>query len=267
MARARNIKPKFFTNEELVELPFGTRLLFIGLWTIADREGRMEDRPKKIKMELFPADDFNIDAALNELQASGFVARYEHNGSNYIQVLNFCKHQNPHRDERASTIPALCAHSASTVVEPESHPAAPADSPIADSPIPDTGSLNPEASVAPSAPADARVTAADLSIAMRKAGVQAQSADPRLIALAAQGVQAETATAACAVAVEAQGVGKVKPGYVFAILERWAAEAATLKVTGAAPPPARAAPPGRVSRHVGFDKLDYSEGIENGRIT
>jgi hypothetical protein len=124
-----------------------------------------------------------------------------------------------------------------------------------------------QASVAPSAPPDARATAADLSIAMRKAGVQTQPADPRLIALAAQGVQPETATAACAVAVEAQGVGKAKPGYVFAILERWAAEALTLQVAGAAPPPARAAPPGRPSRHVGFDKLDYSEGIENGRIT
>ena len=52
MARARNIKPGFFTNDELVELPFATRLLFIGLWTIADREGRMVDRPKKIKMEI-----------------------------------------------------------------------------------------------------------------------------------------------------------------------------------------------------------------------
>ena len=31
MARARNIKPGFFTNDELVELPFATRLLFIGL--------------------------------------------------------------------------------------------------------------------------------------------------------------------------------------------------------------------------------------------
>lgn len=39
MARARNIKPGFFTNDELVELPFEVRSLFIGLWAIADREG------------------------------------------------------------------------------------------------------------------------------------------------------------------------------------------------------------------------------------
>lgn len=49
MARARNIKPAFFMNDELAEIdPLG-RLLFIGLWTIADREGRLEDRPARHK--------------------------------------------------------------------------------------------------------------------------------------------------------------------------------------------------------------------------
>ena len=35
MARARNIKPGFFDNEILGELPALTRLLFIGLWCLA----------------------------------------------------------------------------------------------------------------------------------------------------------------------------------------------------------------------------------------
>jgi len=39
MARSRNIKPGFFKNDHLVELPFEYRLLFAGLWTLADREG------------------------------------------------------------------------------------------------------------------------------------------------------------------------------------------------------------------------------------
>lgn len=56
MARARNIKPGFFKNELLAEMPPEIRLLFMGLWCIADREGRFEERPKKIKMELFPCD-------------------------------------------------------------------------------------------------------------------------------------------------------------------------------------------------------------------
>lgn len=106
MARARNIKPSFFINEELVECHFATRLLFVGLWTLADREGRLEDKPKKIKMALFPADNLDIEFSLNELVEHGFIVRYEIDGEKYIQVLAFKKHQNPHRDEKPSTIPA-----------------------------------------------------------------------------------------------------------------------------------------------------------------
>lgn len=105
MPRARNIKPGFFRNADLVELPFEARLLFIGLWTLADREGRLEDRPKQIKMEIFPADNVDCDALIGLLEGIGVVARYEHGGKRYLQVVNFCKHQNPHRDEKASTIP------------------------------------------------------------------------------------------------------------------------------------------------------------------
>ena len=50
MARSRNIKPGFFKNEDLLDLPYEYRLLFVGLWTLADREGYLEDRPKRIRM-------------------------------------------------------------------------------------------------------------------------------------------------------------------------------------------------------------------------
>jgi hypothetical protein len=106
MARSRNIKPGFFTNELLVELPFDQRLLFIGLWTIADREGRLEDRPKKIKMSLFAADNCDVEAGLAALTERGFILRYEVGGSRYIQVLAWHKHQQPHHKEKASVIPA-----------------------------------------------------------------------------------------------------------------------------------------------------------------
>ena len=106
MARARNIKPGFFRNENLVELPYETRLLFIGLWTIADREGRLEDRPKRIKMELFPADDLNVDVCLQQLHDGDFVLRYKVEDARYVQVLAFSRHQNPHQKEQASIIPA-----------------------------------------------------------------------------------------------------------------------------------------------------------------
>lgn len=106
MARARGIKPGFFTNDYLVELPFSTRLLFIGIWTIADKEGRLMDRPKKIKMEVFPADDVDCELALTQLADKGFIHRYEAGGTRYIQIVNWRKHQNPHIKETDSVIPA-----------------------------------------------------------------------------------------------------------------------------------------------------------------
>ncbi len=109
MARARNIKPGFFDNEILGELPALTRLLFIGLWCLADREGRLQDRPKRIKKELLGYDDVtadDVDTMLQQLHDNEFIQRYEIAGERYIQVTNFLKHQNPHCKEQASVIPA-----------------------------------------------------------------------------------------------------------------------------------------------------------------
>lgn len=118
MARARNIKPGFFSNDKLAELPALTRILFAGLWTVADRSGRLEDRPKKIKAEVLPYDAANVDKMLADLQGAGFVTRYTLNGIKYIQILSFERHQNPHKNEALSTIPAPEQHRTSTVQQP-----------------------------------------------------------------------------------------------------------------------------------------------------
>jgi hypothetical protein len=106
MARSRNIKPGFFTNEILSELDPLARLLFIGLWTLADREGRLEDRPKRIKAELLPYDDCDGDALLDALNESGFIQRYETDAGRFIQIVTWHKHQSPHHMETPSEIPA-----------------------------------------------------------------------------------------------------------------------------------------------------------------
>lgn len=54
MARSRNLKPGFFLNDCLAECQPLARILFAGLWCIADREGRLLDRPRKIKVEVLP---------------------------------------------------------------------------------------------------------------------------------------------------------------------------------------------------------------------
>lgn len=105
MARARNIKPGFFKNELLVELPALDRLLFMGLWCLADREGRVEDRPKRIKMELFPCDDYSVEEGLARLEAAGFLHRYTVGDVSVISIDNFLKHQSPHGTEKDSELP------------------------------------------------------------------------------------------------------------------------------------------------------------------
>ena len=106
MARSRNIKPALFKNDVLAECDMMTRLLFIGLWTLADCDGRLEDRPKRIAIELFPYDsDREITRGLSALFERGFIDRYEVDGVSIIQVINFDKHQNPHKNEKPSGLP------------------------------------------------------------------------------------------------------------------------------------------------------------------
>lgn len=123
MARARNIKPGFFKNEQLVELPYEYRLLFAGLWTLADREGYLEDRPKRIKMEIFPGDDVSVEKGLDALEKQGLILRYTVDEASYIHVCKFLEHQHPHHKEPPSTLPKPGASpgfdSDATGVEPE----------------------------------------------------------------------------------------------------------------------------------------------------
>ena len=66
MARARNIKPGLYKNEDLAECSVWARYIFPGMWMLADREGRLEDRPKRIKGELLPYDSIEVEPLLVE---------------------------------------------------------------------------------------------------------------------------------------------------------------------------------------------------------
>jgi hypothetical protein len=115
----RTLKPSFFTNELLLEIePLG-RLLFQGLWCLADREGRLEDRPGRIKHQVLPGDPCDIDGLLDALATRGFILRYGADGRRCIQVLNFAKHQTPHAKEQASRLPAPDMPSADPVLAPD----------------------------------------------------------------------------------------------------------------------------------------------------
>lgn len=101
MARARNIKPAFFVNDDLAENNCALgRLLFIGLWTIADYKGDLEWRAGRIKTQILPYDDCDIKKLAINLDKSGFVRFYSDGEKIYLNINNFAKHQNPHKNER-----------------------------------------------------------------------------------------------------------------------------------------------------------------------
>jgi hypothetical protein len=106
--RARTLKPGFFKNENLCECTPLCRILFAGLWCLADRDGRLEDRPKRIKAEALPYDDIDVDALLDMLQSGGFIIRYSVDGLRCIQIVSFSKHQHLHRNEPQSMLPPMC---------------------------------------------------------------------------------------------------------------------------------------------------------------
>lgn|SRR3990167_7650451 len=105
MPRIRAVKPEFFLDFELSKLPPHTRLLFIGLWTQADKVGRLEDEPHKIKIQILPWDDIDVEKCLEELHPK-FIFRYKSkDGKKYIQI-NAWHHQKPHHTEKETVIPS-----------------------------------------------------------------------------------------------------------------------------------------------------------------
>lgn len=119
MSRARNIKPGFYKNEDLAECSVWARFIFPGLWMLADREGRLEDRPKRIKAELLAFDSQDVEPLLVELAARGFLVRYRNADGSFIQITKFLTHQSPHYSEKKSVIkaPALPEIAASICAE------------------------------------------------------------------------------------------------------------------------------------------------------
>jgi len=131
VARIRTIKPEFFLHDRLAELSPLHRLLFVGLWTQADRDGRLKDRPRRIKVAVLPYDDADVDAMLDDLHRGGFLVRYAVDGDQFIEITGFSKHQSVNVKEPKSTIPpppstpehvpARVEHHAGTVPAPDEH--------------------------------------------------------------------------------------------------------------------------------------------------
>jgi len=105
MGRTRQIKPGFFTNEELGECEPLARILFAGLWTVADRDGRLEWKPKRLKAELLPYDRCDMSRLVMTLHDKRLLTFYEVDGRQFVWINEFSKHQRPHPHEPSGDFP------------------------------------------------------------------------------------------------------------------------------------------------------------------
>lgn len=100
------ISPAFFTDPDVGELSALAALLFVGLWTIADREGRLDGDERRLKALVFPYRVVDTEALLVELEAKDMIRRYDDvSGRPFLWIRNFTKHQRPHPKEPESVIP------------------------------------------------------------------------------------------------------------------------------------------------------------------
>jgi len=100
LARIRSIKPEFWIDEKVVELSSWARLLFIGLWSFADDQGYVDDKPRRIKMQIFPNDDLDVDVLLDELFARGMLDPFTSPVGPVFRIRNWTRHQ---KVDRAAT--------------------------------------------------------------------------------------------------------------------------------------------------------------------
>lgn len=112
MPRIRAVKPEFTKDENLATLSREHRLFLVLIAMLADKAGRLEERPAWFRVELYPYDvDLTPETVMRwiqDLDAAGFLRRYEHEGRRYLWIPSFRKDQRPsswEKDKTTSVIP------------------------------------------------------------------------------------------------------------------------------------------------------------------
>jgi hypothetical protein len=107
--RIRTLKPEVWQDERLAEVTFDARLLYVGLVTQADDEGRQNGNLNIVKSRIYPFDGGlaldDIAAWLGELEAAGLVELYAAEARQYIAIKSWFQDQRVDRPT-PSEIPA-----------------------------------------------------------------------------------------------------------------------------------------------------------------
>lgn len=96
MARIRSIKPEFWEDEKLSDIPIQARLLFIGTWNFADDYGVLSDSVKWIKAKIFPYDslrDNDVKQWCDALIKNRMLVPFNYGDKGYYIIRRFRSHQ------------------------------------------------------------------------------------------------------------------------------------------------------------------------------
>lgn len=98
MPSRRMIDPSIWQSETLASLTYRQRVLFIGLFSNADDQGRVKGHPALIRSMIFPYEDIaltDIQADLDAIEEVESIAQYKVKGKAVIQVLGWWDYQSP----------------------------------------------------------------------------------------------------------------------------------------------------------------------------
>jgi hypothetical protein len=106
MARIRTFKPDFLRHELLQDIEAKNpgkypMFVFLGLWSVCDKQGVFAWKPRSLKLDIYPFLDYDMEETLQILIDEGFIRKFvaDEDGETYGHVINFERHQRINGDE------------------------------------------------------------------------------------------------------------------------------------------------------------------------
>jgi len=105
--RIRQIRAEVVCTEKFALLSPWAQLAIIKLPICSDKNGTFVWLPRTLKSWLFPFDEMDFDAVLDELLKHGYVTKFTVEGVCYGSVTDFEEHQyiNPKESEKSAVYP------------------------------------------------------------------------------------------------------------------------------------------------------------------
>lgn len=95
MSRIRSVHPGLATDEAFMSMSLAAKAAWALLWTECDDHGVFEWKPIVLKARIFPADNVDFNAVLDEYISLGCIQKVEYEGKSYGLIRNFGRYQRP----------------------------------------------------------------------------------------------------------------------------------------------------------------------------